>query len=110
MVRYVGCVVGSSEILEIESRITVHSVAESERWRETSRDHTWRPPIACRSETVVAKLFKDHPDATLGDFRDVLTSALAMSSSRRRALRCGCDSVSNKTKFSRRQKDAFFCQ
>ena len=54
---------------------------------------------------VVAKLFKDHPDATLGDFRDVLTSALAMSR-RRSALYGGCDHQ-QRDRYSRRQKDAF---
>jgi hypothetical protein len=56
---------------------------------------------------VVAKLFKDHPDATLGDFRDVLTSALAMSRVDA-ALYDAAATCQQQDHFSRRQKDAFF--
>jgi hypothetical protein len=58
---------------------------------------------------VVSKLFKDHPDATLGDFRDVLTSALAMSRVDA-ALYDAASKCQEQDQFSRRQKDAFFCE
>jgi len=56
---------------------------------------------------VVSKLFKDHPDATLGDFRDVLTSALAMSRVDA-ALYDAASKCQEQDQFSKRQKDAFF--
>lgn len=55
---------------------------------------------------VVSKLFADHPDATLGDFRDVLTSALAMSRVNA-ALYQAANACLDQDEFSAQQKTAF---